>query len=906
MPIGHKDLLTTTITPPRPSQGWVKRPRLLELLGRPDGFTLAVVQGPAGYGKTTLLGQWCSQQLAGGAAIAWVSVDWDSASKARFFRYLVYAIRKCLPQFFVEFESLQQVGPNLAPVELAKRLLSEIAEQPQALYLVLDDLHFLKEPQLLDALSFLVGHAPENLHLIVATRDAPPFALGRLRAQGQLVEVQPEDLLFDPAETEAFFRGCGYGGYSRSQLDLLHHHTEGWAAGLRLAALSLGGNNPKSLEQLLCGEHRNITEFMADNVLNGLPGALREFLLRTSVLEKFNAALSTAVVEAADAPECIAQLEARHLFIFSLDESRSWFRYHHLFRAFLQRRLQQEATQAQIKALHARAAEWYRQHGVIGHAIRHDLEAGQIQAAARMLNAHSNAIFYSGRLADLQEWTRHIPAADLDAYPYILLNMAWALTLEWQFSQARELLDRVDRQLLQAQGEALHGDSLKELRWIAQHRRMMLAQFMDDMPQVRRQCQLLMQSFETGDPYLRGTIYTSITYAQRELFQFEELERRDAAGRQYFEQAGSRFVLVWHESIMGPTHFARGDLRAAELSLLRAREIAREIAGSESALMAMPTLLLAEVYYEAGRLAEAQALVEAFLPYASKLGFVDQLCAGYVCKARLQVLQGEPVKADETLYEATVLAREKGFVRFEEVVLAERIRVLIDQGLLESAARLLAESPTLSGRLAAKERSTRHLVAVLSQARLLIASGRFAEARRLCGPWQTLLRQRGCLRDLVRVELLLVQALRGLGDGRAAKRLLQETLKVAMQCGLRRSLIDELPRLKELLGEVVLRLEPQDALREYICTGLSFELPPQELAEPALPGLSVSAREPLSSREVEVLERVAQGLMNCEIAQQLAMTEGTVKWYMQQIFDKLGTRRRVTAVKLAKDLGMLG
>lgn len=902
-------VIRTKLVPPLREAQLVVRERLLSKLARNADRTLALVKAPAGYGKTTLVCQWFGTLNQVSERGAWYSLEASDNDLGRFFRYLVAAVRLRLPDFGALILGQLDAGMGFSATSLAGAFVNAVATIEWRLHLVLDDFHKLNNAGVLEAMSQIVANAPANLHLVITSRESPVLPLGRLRALGRLAEFNSDELRFCGTETGTFMTLAGHTSLSPQQLHSLEKRTEGWVAGLQLASISLlAREDANEFINAFSGSHRDVVDFLTEDVLQRQDPETRRFLLQTSILERLSPGLCDAVTTEGNARGMLDGLESRSLFIFSLDPDGEWYRYHHLFAEFLRRRLETDAS-VDLRRLHQRASHWFSEHGYFDEAIQHALAAGDTGRAAQLLNETCDALFYSGRLGALSEWYEQIPRMQLRRFPRILLDQAWKLILEWQFEPARRILDDVSTVIGESSGEERRSPQL--LQAILKHREMMYALFRDDMGLVDELCGEMLAGFPVTDPYLRGNLYTCLIYARREMFDFEQVIRYDARAQALYEQSGSRFVLIWHNSILGPTELARGRLVKAEQALSFAGRIAAEISGERSALAAMPGLLLSEVFYERNQLDACQWLLEEYLPLADQIGFVDQLIAGYISQARLWAAAGDRDAARDILDRAETLSVKWNFERLAAHVAAERVR----QALLEAdfeAVKRMSQSQFAQTRLNEmaphKEVTSRHATMAMTWCRLACVNGRLGDALALSRKWIKFAGEQGALRVVVAFTALLARAHQQKGEAAAAVRTLRKGVAIARQAGFVRTLIDQPELTPTLLGALVEAASAEhDQVGRYAKELLQIIAP--EAASVSLdldPNASISVPvEGLNEREREILQLVADGLLNREIAATLGLTEGTVKWRLQQIFEKVGTHRRSKAVQRARELGFL-
>ncbi len=367
-------LLTTKLSIPPLRRGVVQRPRLIERLDEAlqPGHKLALVSAPAGFGKTTLVTAWLRHLQttpATACAITWFSLEEGDGDPTRFLTYLVAALQVVEPAIGRTAQGILQSQEPAPPESLLSTLINDIAATPRPFVLVLDDYHLIRSLPVHQQLSFLVEHQPDQLHLVIATREDPPLPLARLRARGQIVELRQSDLQFTPKETSEFVRRVAQVELSVGEIDILHRHTEGWIAGLQLAAQSI--RQPEGIRRLsesLAGSQRFILDYLIEEVFRQQPADHRDFLLRTSILDRFTSALCDAVTGREDSRAVMLMLEQANLFIVPLDEMRQWYRYHHLFADVLRHRLQIERVE-EIPGLHRRASQWLEAAGYLGSVV---------------------------------------------------------------------------------------------------------------------------------------------------------------------------------------------------------------------------------------------------------------------------------------------------------------------------------------------------------------------------------------------------------------------------------------------------------------------------------------------------------------------------------------------------------
>src|SRR5262245_9726654 len=448
-------LLGAKLHVPRPPPGFVPRPRLAGRLDEGLSRRLILVCAPAGSGKTALLAAWAS---GGQGPVAWLSLDEGDNDPARFWRYVAGALERYRPRIS------GRIGPLLGPAPrsfegVVTVLVNELADRPPAgqALLVLDDYHLIGARQVHASVQFLLGYLPPGLHLVLAARSDPPLRLSRLRARGEFTELRAGDLRFTEAEAAALLRGAAGAaapGLTGPAIQALTAKTEGWAAGLRLAGLSLQSQaDPDAFVAAFSGSHRYVLDYLAEEVLDRQDPQVREFLLETSVLDRLSGDLCDAVTGGSGGQAMLERIERAGLFLLPLDEVRGWWRYHHLFAGLLQARLRAERP-GQVPALPRAAAAWCPGHGLAGDALHHAVAAGEAAWAARLIEQHFDAYFLRGEIATIQRWLAALPTELVRSRPRLCVAQAWQALLATDVEAAEAALDAAERALAHAADEA--------------------------------------------------------------------------------------------------------------------------------------------------------------------------------------------------------------------------------------------------------------------------------------------------------------------------------------------------------------------------------------------------------------------------------------------------------------------
>jgi LuxR family transcriptional regulator, maltose regulon positive regulatory protein len=431
-------LIETKLHAPPVRSDWVERPALARDLDS-RGIKLVLVDAPAGYGKTTLLAQWSSDARAS-RPFAWISLDPGDDDPVRLWRHVVSALHRACPALDVG-EILQLLHRQMPDIYAALAILiNELAALAAPVVIILDDYHVIKEPRCHEQLEFLLLRLPSTAKIVLSTRADPPLPLARLRAAGELAEVRVKELHFTPQQAEALIQRVASVRLGQQNLSELVERTEGWPAGVYLAALSLRGHpDPENFIRGFTGGNRYIVDYLGEEIIGRQPEDVRQFLLRTAVLERFTARLCDAVAEIADSEHIIRKLEDENLFLIPLDPNREWYRYHHLFAQFLLGELAR-AGPGPVSALHKRASAWYLESGLIDEAVGHGLAAGDVAGSIALMAEHWHTYVLAGRMATVRGWLRSLGDEELAASPLAAHCAAWASALAGDLGPARRLL----------------------------------------------------------------------------------------------------------------------------------------------------------------------------------------------------------------------------------------------------------------------------------------------------------------------------------------------------------------------------------------------------------------------------------------------------------------------------------
>jgi LuxR family maltose regulon positive regulatory protein len=602
-------------------------------------------------------------------------------------------------------------------------------------------------------------------------------------------------------------------------------------------------------------------------------------------------------------------LEASNLFVFSLDDERRWYRYHHLLSDFLQMCLRERHPGLFIE-YHRRASRWLAMNGFALDAIEHAVAASDLDQAAGLLDAASQQLFASGQIATIRACAERLPPEVVARCPQLQLELAWDYELRWQFAEARQALANA-RTTLENWASEADPARLQRLGFLMSklaHREMMLSLLSDDIAATHKSCRQWLDSTAAPDHFMQASTETALMLCERETYNVAGAGAATDMAHELFVKGGAVYGTAFHNSIAGSTLFAAGDLKRAEEAYQRARTWATRLHGERSALLAMPSVLLAELRYEQNRIVEVKQLLRENFSMSRELGFVDNLIASFITSSRVAFLDNDRELATTLLDDATYFADHHRFERLRAHVLCERVRQLLAQGESRAAIRVItdAKCSTEFGRLVpAGDSSSMHELLAVAHARVCCETGKERAASMLIKSWLSFAKSRRCVRSTVRLAVLLAKLAARSGNRPAAQRYLIDALDAGAAAGFVRSFLDEGVVVVELLEQLRWAASTSSTSAQEAARWILAASNGGSVAE-AVPGAAevgdseLAMPESLSRREIQILQLACSSMLNSEIGATLGLAESTVKWYWQRIFAKLGMNRRSQAIRYAR------
>ncbi len=880
------------IPPPRPKI--VPRPRLVERLNEElaAGCKLTLISASAGFGKTTLVSEWIANC---GRQVAWLSLDERDCDSLRFLSYLVAALQTINPGIGRGLLAVLQSSEPPGAEAVLTNLLNEITTLPdnpsagsgQGFILVLDDYHLVDSKPVDQAIAFLLEHQPPQMHLVIATREDPSLPLPRLRARGQCTELRAADLRFSPAEVAEFLNRVMRLNLSDGDVAALESRTEGWIAGLQMAALSMQGHpDASSFIQSFTGSHRFVLDYLLEEVLQRQPIAVQAFLLRTSILERLCSPLCEAVLKAPvnSGQETLEYIERANLFIIPLDNERRWYRYHHLFADLLRKRLGQSLAPEEITKLQIDASEWYENNGLILDAFRHAAAANDIERAVRLMESKKMPIHLRGAAMAILDWLESLPKTLLDARPALWWKQAAILLMIGQPMDVEEKLQAIETALASATLPNAELDDTNRRDLIGK-----IAAARANVAQVQGQTEIILVQARRALEYLHPNDLNNRSMAIRSLgFAYFSRGNITDASRAYTEalslgQDSEDIINILLASIrLGQIQETVNQYTLASENY---RRVLLRIDDYSPPNAPLAYLGLARIYYERNDINAAEQYGEQSLQLARQYDQVhDRLIQSELFLARLRLVRKDAVGAAHILSQAEQTARQKFTVDLPDVVAAQ-VLFHLHEGNTDAAFQLIQQYD---------------LPVML--ARVLIAQGDPSAALAVLEPQRQEIEAKGLVNRLLRVMVLQSIALYAHGEKEKALELLGEVLARTEPEGFIRLFVDEGPRMAELLSAA----GAQGIRPGYVNKLLAaFAAEPKEQRPTASVPSSSMLVEPLTARELEVLRLIAAGLSNQEICVRLFLALDTVKGHNRRIFEKLQVQRRTEAIARARELGLL-
>lgn len=865
-------LLLTKLNKPHLRSQRLFRSMLVQQLNAGLDGKLTLVCAPAGYGKTTLVLEWLSN-LPEDANASWISLDENDNDPVRFIAYLIAAIQTSYPHIGKTTSSMLE-NPQAPPDEvILTSLFNELTRLSSPFILILDDYHCIQTTSIHQFLALWLEHQPISLHLVIISREDPLLPIARLRARGYLNEIRQDDLRFSYQECTDLLQNVMGISISSEHVAALERRTEGWAAGLQLAAVSMQHHaDPDSFLKAFTGSSRFILDYLIDEVFARQTESMQKFLVRTSILERLSGPLCDAITDQANSQEQLEALEHTNLFVVPLDQSRTWYRYHRLFSELLHHRLQR--TEGESPAdLHDRASQWFEQNDSAAEAIQHAIAAQNWDRTAKLLSQVNDEMLKIGRTTTLVRWYAALPENILLQDPRLCFDYCWPLLLTGQYHRAADLLDHVEAYA--QENRAFLGEIMTAQAYLArvqgQH------ELMVDRS-IRARALLPRESVNS-----RGVVAINLALAYWHLGQMEATEEVLLEALESNRASGNHYAYITAVILQGRVSAVRAQLRSAAKLFKQAIE-----AGSDLPITALAHLDMSALYYEWNQPAEAVPHLQKAFDLSRRAHNQEFEVACWMIQACLDLAVVSSQAAREALDKAQELINQGAIPeltasRFE----VAKLRLALAQNDLQTALQFetgLADDIDSHNFC----RFTN-----LAKAKLLITQNHFEQAEIYLAKQYKIASKHGWHYTLIAIRAYQTLAAR---DHENAIYFIEDALKLAKPEGFMRIFVD--------LG-VDLIPYLQEAARSGIEPGYVGQILGTFQNESGGKTQDSRLAEPLSERELEVLRLIVAGLSNRQIAQDLVISLGTAKTHIHNIYGKLDVSNRAQAIARAREFELV-
>ena len=889
-------LLETKLYVPKLRRNLVPRPRLRERMRRGNEAKLTLISAPAGFGKTTLLAEWLAEAAAAGRSVAWLSLDESDRQATSFWTYVVTALNNAMPG--VGSAALQLLRSARPAVENAlATVLNELSAVPTEFALVLDDYHVVDDLEVQAGMTYLLEHLPPHGHLVISTRADPALPLARLRARGELVEIRAADLRFTLDESAAYLNEVIDLDLGAADIATLEGRTEGWIAALQMAAISMQGRSDVAgFIAGFAGDDRYIVDFLVEEVLGRQPEPVRRFLVQTAILDRLSGSLCDAVTDQQDGKAMLDLLDRANMFVVALDDSRRWYRYHHLFADMLRAHLLND-SEHDAAELHRRASEWFAQNGEPAQAVRHALAAGDSERAAALVELAIPELRRNRQEAVLHGWLTAIPHGVVRVRPVLAVGFIGALMASGKFDGIDELL-RDAEQLLAGPPEAmivLDQEEVARLAGTIETFWAALALGRGDAPATIEHARLALERATDGDDLTRGAASALSGLALWSTGDLNAAHRAYSICVKALTRAGHISDVLGCTITLADIRLTQGRLGEALRTYEQALRLAAEAGGS--VLRGTPDMYvgMSQIAYERDDLSAANELLARAQELGEHLGLPQNPYRWRVAMARVRGAEGDHASALALLTEAERVY-DGDFSPNVRPVPAVRARALLADGRLGEAVSWAREQQLSADDELSYVREFEHI----TLARVLLARALAERDESLRHDAARLLRRLhdaaeagGRTRNLI--EILILQALTEHARGELARALgaLDAALTLAEPEGYLRVFTDEGPAMASLLSAIAKRQPRRGYVRRLASGGVSATK------------LTSALVDPLSERELDVLRLLKTDLDGPDIARQLTVSVNTIRTHTKNIYAKLGVNSRRAAVRRAAELDLL-
>ncbi|GEM_PF-30366 len=937
--ISREPLIKLKLFVPQLRNDLISRPHLINRLDQGSNCALTLISAPAGYGKTTLLAEWINKRLKEKRSIpcnvCWLSLDINDNDPTRFLTYLSAAFESVHPELGEETRNLLESSQPLQPTRPLSILINELQELHQSVILVLDDYQFINNPIIHEGIIFFLEHIPNNVHLVIATRSDPPLPLALLRGRNQLNELRAKDLRFTDEESALFLNNVFHLSLTTEQITKLDNRTEGWIAGLQMAAISMQGRGDiAQFIDIFSGNHRFILDYLTEEALNRQSFEIKAFLLQTSILERLCDPLCEAVIVQESKQELgstspileysayqgreksiLKELEQSNLFIIPLDDNRTWYRYHHLFSDLLRIRLEQTSPEL-IPTLHKRASNWFEANGWVEESINHAITAKDWQNACRLVSLHVQTYLDKGQMATVLKWLDHLPQEEVFKYPKLCVQIAEIDSQAGLIDHVDPLLDKAEEIIASAYETVGEANAAQFLN---------LSQ--EELTVSRSMIEILrgLKSICVGDP--DGALH----HTQKALKEIPEMALKERAVLLWVEGWANRNLGNLHHAIellTKATEFAVksgailrdiwsdlaittrlvGKLPKSVDIFAQSTQVAKGHGSQDQGNLSRGEAFLSLILFEQNKLELAAVHANQAIAYTRWWPSYNIIATAYTSLAQILLAQGD--------HEGCLQAIEKAEQARKNRLMTPYVHTLVDltwvsywlsQGDWEKIDQW---SINLTKQLNSLQKEEKAIDEYLEMQLIMLVRvwmektkiDKQTERYDTCLSVLSLIegssQNTGRINSLVEILLLKECVHYSQGKVSDARKGIDNCLEFAEE--------GEYVRIFLKTGELAYNLisdylqQSRSNHKEYALK-LIKEFKYQSTSDSIQKGLI----EPITSREMEVLRYLAMGFTNQEIAQILVLSEGTVKFHVHHILDKLQVKNRTQAIAKARELRLV-
>jgi LuxR family maltose regulon positive regulatory protein len=915
-------LVTKLFIPPTRSE-IVQRPGLIERLNNGLDRKLTLLSAPAGFGKTTLVSHWVeylrrnSNPDSQFIKVAWLSLDQDDNDPVRFLTYFIAALNQIDG---IETDlgrgalSILNSPQSLPPNTILISLINELAAIPEKIVFVLDDYHLIEEQPIHQALVFLLENLPPQMHLVIATRQDPPLYLGRLRARDHMTELRAADLRFTSLEAADFLNQVMGLNLSSEDIAELETRTEGWIAGLQLAAISMRGYEDRAnFIKSFTGGHRLVLDFLIEEVLGQQPENIQNFLLKTAILDRMTGSLCDAITGQENGQETLEILARANLFIVSLDEERHWYRYHHLFADLLRQRLRQTQPD-QLPILYRTASEWHKQANTFNEAIEYLYRARDFEGMANLIDEQAENFWKRGEHLRLRGWLTNLSIDLVSTKPQLCIIHAHYLLSAGQLDEGNYLLqiaeqafeNKVDESVPSPEWKQLSEPEIKNLRGKLGVVRALDFAARGDVPKMIRQANQALEYLSQQDYAWRSLAAFALGDAYSFLGDMPASYQARAEAVRVCNATNDNYYILVANLKLVTTLVEQGDLHRARDICQQQIQFATESGLRQSGTVYGFLAILGNLLIESNDLDNGTIHAEEsfeLLQYARNLALVG---FSYLFIMRIYFSVGDFASAEDIIRMVNEQSIE---VKIPAWLINQlqnwQVRIWLVQGKLNLVSKWIEDSrlSTVGNNKSLPKFDYFSLITYSVVARYLFVSHQIEAAIELLSCLQEAAEDGNRTNRVIEICLLQAIVYDNLGKLNQAMSYIEKAIQLAEPRGFFRIFVDEGPSMANLLYEALKR----DIAPEYVQRLLAaFPITKSEEAVSTIPQVDQSGLiEPLSEREIEVLELLAKGLTNQVIAKNLFISPHTVKAHTRNIYSKLAVNNRTQALDRARTLGIL-